>query len=92
MDIILAIVWVLAMVIYSFSSDYVLRFADNKTPALLFIKWSSLLTAMVLSFFLAKAYQSYLHQSGVWVFIGIVFVIITVSKLAFRYWLKRRLG
>lgn len=90
MDIVLVIIWVLAMVLYSFSSDYALNFPNYTSRALPFIKWGSLLVAMVLSFFLAKAYKEHLQGTGVWVFIAVVFVIIVLSKLVFRWVLKRQ--
>ncbi len=90
MNIVLTIVWILAMVLYSFSSDYALNFPNHNNRALPFIRWGSLLLAMALSFYLAQAYQENLQGSGIWVFIGVVFVIITLSKLVFRWVLKRR--
>lgn len=90
MDIALAIVWILSMVLYSFSSDYALRFPNHNTPALPFIRWGSLLIAMGLSFYLAKAYKEHLQGSGIWVFFGVVFVIIVLSKLIFRWVMNRK--
>lgn len=90
MDIILALVWIVAMVLYSFSSDYALTFPNHESRALPFIKWGSLLTAMVLSFYLAKAYQEHLQDTGIWVFMIVVLVVIVLSKLIFRWVIKRR--
>lgn len=90
MDIILAIIWMLAMVLYSFSSDYALNFPQHNNSALPFIRWGSLLVAMALSFYLAKAYQANLQGSGIWVFFGVVFIVIVVAKLIFRWVIKRR--
>ncbi len=90
MDIVLAIVWILAMVLYSFSSDYAINFPNHNNRALPFIRWGSLLFAMGLSAYLAQAYQDNLQGSGFWVFIVVVFVIITLSKLIFKWVIKRR--
>ena len=90
MDIILAIVWIVAMVLYSFSSDYALIFPNHNIPALPFIRWGSLLVAMGLSFYLATVYQANLQGYGIGVFIGVVFVIITLAKLIFRWVIRRR--
>ncbi len=90
MDIFLAIVWILAMVLYSFSSDYAYRFPNHNYAALPYIRWGALLVAMGLSAYLAQAYQENLQDTGIWVFIGVVFVVITVSKLIFQWVIKRR--
>ncbi|WP_352338076.1 hypothetical protein [Psychrobacter sp. 16-MNA-CIBAN-0192] len=90
MDIILAIVWMLAMVLYSFSSDYAVSFPNHNNRALPFIRWGSLLVAMALSAYLAQVYQKNLQGTGIWVFIAVVFVIITLSKLVFKWVIKRR--
>jgi len=90
MDIILAIVWILAMVLYSFSSDYATSFPNHNNGALPFVRWGSLLVAMGLSAYLASAYQANLQGSGIWVFIAVVFVIITLSKLIFKWVINRR--
>lgn len=89
MDIILAIIWVLAMVLHSFSSDYALAFPHRKTRALSYVRWGSILLAIALSAYLAKAYQEYLQDSGIWAFFVVVFIIILLSKLAFKWLLKR---
>lgn len=90
MDIVLAIVWILAMVLYSFSSDYAQYFPDHNNRALPFVRWGSLLVAMGLSGYLAQAYQQHLQGTGIWVFVIVVFVIILLSKLVFKWVLKRR--
>lgn len=90
MDLFFAIVWILAMVLYSFSSDYAYRFPNHSYRALPFIRWGSLLVAMALSAYLATAYQENLQNTGIWVFIAIVFVVITVSKLIFQWVIKRK--
>ena len=90
MDLIIAIVWILAMVLYSFSSDYAVSFPDHNYPALPFVRWGSLLIAMGLSFYFAQAYQANLQGSGIWIFILVVLVIVILSKLAFRWVIKRR--
>ncbi|SNT69393.1 hypothetical protein [Psychrobacter sp. LV10R520-6] len=90
MDIILAIVWILAMVLYSFSSDYAVSFPNHNNSALPFVRWGSLLVAMGLSAYLASAYQANLQGSGIWVFVAVVFVIITLSKLIFKWVINRR--
>ncbi|HAM61759.1 hypothetical protein M0N77_03155 [Psychrobacter sp. AH5] len=90
MDIVLAIVWILAMVLYSFSSDYAQYFPDHNNRALPFVRWGSLLVAMGLSAYLAQAYQQHLQGTGIWVFVIVVFVIIILSKLVFKWVLKRR--
>lgn len=90
MDIVLAIVWILAMVLYSFSSDYAVRFPNHNNRALPFVRWGSLLIAMGLSAYLAQAYQDNLKGNGIWVFIIVVFVIITLSKLVFKWVMNRR--
>ena len=89
MDIVLAIVWILAMVLYSFSSDYAQYFPDHNNRALPFVRWGSLLVAMGLSAYLAQAYQQHLQGTGIWVFVIVVFVIIILSKLVFKWVLKR---
>lgn len=89
MDVILAIVWVLAMMLYSFSSDYTLAFPSYKSQALPFIRWGSLLVAIVLSTYLAMTYRENLVGTGIWVFFIIVFVIILLSKLVFKWMLRR---
>ena len=89
MDIILAVVWVLAMVLHSFSSDYALSFPNRNTRALSYVRWGSILFAIALSAYLAKAYQEYLQDAGIWAFFIIVFIIILLSKLAFKWLLKR---
>lgn len=90
MDIVLAIVWILAMVLHSFSSDYALNFPAHNNRSLPLIRWGSLLVAIGLSAYLAKAYQAHLQGSGIWVFFIIVFVIIALSKIVFRWVLKRQ--
>ncbi|WP_348654392.1 hypothetical protein [uncultured Psychrobacter sp.] len=90
MDTVLAIVWILAMVLYSFSSDYAQYFPDHNNRALPFVRWGSLLVAMGLSAYLAQAYQQHLQGTGIWVFVIVVFVIIILSKLVFKWVLKRR--
>ncbi len=90
MDIILVIVWILAMVLYSFSSDYAVSFPNHNNRALPFVRWGSLLIAMVLSGYLAQAYQDNLKGNGIWVFIVVVFVIITLAKLVFKWVINRR--
>ena len=91
MDIILAIVWILAMVLYSFSSDYVASFPNHNNRAVPYVRWGSLLFAMALSAYLAQAYQENLQGNGMWVFVIVVFVIIALSKIVFRWVLNRRL-
>lgn len=91
MDIVLALIWILAMVLYSFSSDYALSFPNHAHRALPFVRWGSLLVAMALSTYLAMAYQSNLQGNGIWVFIVLVFVIITLSKLVFKWVINRRI-
>lgn len=90
MDIVLAIIWILAMVLYSFSSDYAQRFPNHNNRALPFVRWGSLLIAMALSAYLAQAYRENLQNTGIWVFIAVVFMVITVSKLIFQWVIKRR--
>ncbi|WP_227431117.1 hypothetical protein [Psychrobacter sp. I-STPA6b] len=90
MDIFLAIIWILAMVLYSFSSDYALTFPQHKNKALPFIRWGSLLMAMGLSAYLASAYQQHLQGNGLWVFVIVVFVVIIVAKLIFKWVIRRR--
>ncbi len=90
MDIVLALVWILAMVLYSFSSDYALNFPNHNNQALPYVRWGSLLVAMALSAYLAQAYQENLQGTGIWVFVIMVFVIIILSKLVFKWVLKRR--
>ncbi|WP_367111040.1 hypothetical protein [uncultured Psychrobacter sp.] len=90
MDTFLAIIWILAMVLYSFSSDYAYRFPTHNYHSLPFIRWGSLLVAMGLSAYLAQAYREQLLDTGIWVFIGVVFVVITVSKLIFQWVIKRQ--
>ncbi|WP_201585344.1 hypothetical protein [Psychrobacter jeotgali] len=90
MDIVLAIIWILAMVLYSFSSDYAHHFPAHNNRALPFIRWGSLLVAIALSVYLTQVYQQNLQDTGIWIFIAVVFVIITVSKLIFQWVLKRR--
>lgn len=89
MDIILAIIWVLAMALYSFASDYVLAFPNHQPRALPFVRWGALLVAIVLSTYLAMAYREHLQSTGIWIFFIVVFVIILLSKLAFRWMLRR---
>lgn len=91
MDIILAIVWILAMVLYSFSSDYVANFPNHNNRALPYIRWGALLAAMALSAYLAQVYQENLQGNGMWVFVAVVFVIITLSKVVFKWVINRRL-
>ncbi|AMN49945.1 MULTISPECIES: hypothetical protein [unclassified Psychrobacter] len=90
MDIILVIVWILAMVLYSFSSDYAVSFPNHNNRALPFVRWGSLLIAMILSGYLAQAYQDNLKGNGIWVFIVVVFVVITLAKLVFKWVINRR--
>jgi ABC-type transport system involved in multi-copper enzyme maturation permease subunit len=90
MDIILALVWILAMVLYSFSSDYAVSFPNHNYRALPFIRWGTLLIAMGLSAYLAQAYQQNLQGSGIWVFVVVVFIIIALSKLVFKWVIRRR--
>jgi hypothetical protein len=45
---------------------------------------------MGLSAYLAQAYQQHLQGTGIWVFVIVVFVIIILSKLVFKWVLKRR--
>lgn len=90
MDIVLAIVWILAMVLYSFSSDYATGFPNHNNKSLPFVRWGSLLVAMGLSAYLAQVYKANLQGSGIWVFVAVVFVIITLSKLIFKWVINRR--
>ena len=90
MDIFLAIIWILAMVVYSFSSDYALTFSQHQNKALPFIRWGSLFMAMGLSAYLASAYQENLKGNGIWVFVIVVLVVIVVAKLIFKWVIKRR--
>ncbi len=90
MDIVLAIVWILAMVLYSFSSDYAQHFPNHNNRTLPVVRWGSLLVAMGLSAYLAQAYQENLQGTGIWVFVIVVFVIIILSKLVFKWVLRRR--
>ncbi|MBF2718372.1 hypothetical protein IP510_00565 [Psychrobacter sp. NG254] len=91
MDIILAIVWILAMVLYSFSSDYVTSFPNHNNRAVPYVRWSALLVAMALSAYLAKAYQENLQGNGMWVFVIVVFVVIVLAKIIFKWVINRRL-
>ncbi len=91
MDFILAIVWILAMVLYSFSSDYVASFPNHNNRAVPYVRWGALLVAMALSAYLAKAYQENLQGNGMWVFVIVVFVIIVLAKIVFKWVINRRL-
>ncbi|MGP4865232.1 hypothetical protein ACTXGK_13680 [Psychrobacter sp. T6-5] len=91
MDIILAIIWILAMVLYSFSSDYVASFPNHNNRAVPYVRWGTLLVAMALSAYLAKAYQENLQGNGMWVFVIVVFVIIVLAKVVFKWVINRRL-
>lgn len=91
MDMFLALLWIVAMVLYSFSSDYAISFPNHTQRALPFVRWGSLLLAMGLSAYLAMAYQDNLQGNGIWVFIVVVFVIITLAKLVFKWVINRRL-
>ena len=91
MDIILVIVWILAMVLYSFSSDYVASFPNHNNRAVPYVRWGALLVAMALSAYLAKAYQENLQGNGMWVFVIVVFVIIVLAKIVFKWVINRRL-
>ncbi|MBF0658288.1 hypothetical protein IPZ60_06000 [Psychrobacter sp. NG25] len=91
MDIILAIVWILVMVLYSFSSDYVSKFPNHNNRAVPYVRWGALLVAMALSAYLAKAYRENLQGNGMWVFVIVVFVIIILSKIIFKWVINRRL-
>lgn len=90
MDIALALIWMLAMVVYSFASDYVLRFPKHNMPALPFIRWGALLVAMGLSFYLSKAYKSLFQGTGIWIFFALVFVIVALSKVTFIWLMNRK--
>ena len=91
MDIILAIVWILAMVLYSFSSDYVTSFPNHDNRAVPYVRWGALLVAMALSAYLAQAYQENLQGNGMWVFVIVVFVVIVLAKIIFKWVINRRL-
>jgi len=91
MDIILAIVWILAMVLYSFSSDYVASFPNHNNRAVPYVRWGTLLVAMALSAYLSKAYQENLQGNGMWVFVIVVFVVIVLAKVVFKWVINRRL-
>ncbi|QOD13394.1 hypothetical protein IEE84_03710 [Psychrobacter sp. 28M-43] len=91
MDIILAIVWILAMVLYSFSSDYVASFPNHNNRVVPYVRWGALLVAMALSAYLSKAYQENLQGNGMWVFIIVVFVVIVLAKVVFKWVINRRL-
>lgn len=82
-------VWLFSMVIYSFSSDYAARFLQHgnvKQPkAFSIIRWGSLLVSMGLSAMIAQRYQSHLQGTGLWVFVIVVFTVILLSKLIFRF-------
>ena len=91
MDIILAIVWILAMVLYSFSSDYVANFPNHNNRAVPYVRWGALLAAMALSAYLSKAYQENLQGNGMWVFVIVVFVVIVLAKIVFKWVINRRL-
>ena len=90
MDVVLVIVWILAMVLYSFSSDYALDFPNHTHKELPFVRWGSLIVAMGLSAYLAQAYREYLQDTGIWMFVIGVFVIVILSKLAFKWIFKGR--
>jgi len=91
MDIILAVVWILAMVLYSFSSDYVASFPNHNNGAVPYVRWGALLVAMALSAYLAQAYQENLQGNGMWVFVIVVFVVIVLAKIVFKWVINRRL-
>jgi len=91
MDIILAIVWILAMVLYSFSSDYVASFPNHNNRAVPYVRWGALLVAMALSAYLSKVYQENLQGNGMWVFVIVVFVVIVLAKVVFKWVINRRL-
>lgn len=91
MDIILAIVWILAMVLYSFSSDYVASFPNHNNRAVPYVRWGALLVAMALSAYLAKAYQKNLQGNGIWVFVIVVLIVIVLAKVVFKWVINRRL-
>ena len=91
MDIILAIVLILAMVLYSFSSDYVASFPNHNNRAVPYVRWGALLVAMALSAYLSKAYQENLQGNGMWVFVIVVFVVIVLAKVVFKWVINRRL-
>ncbi|MGE6441001.1 hypothetical protein ACQKC9_05465 [Psychrobacter sp. NPDC078409] len=91
MDIILAIFWILAMVLYSFSSDYVASFPNHNNRAVPYVRWGALLVAMALSAYLSKAYQENLQGNGMWVFVIVVFVVIVLAKVVFKWVINRRL-
>ena len=90
MDIILSIIWILAMVLYSFSSDYVASFPNHQYRVLPFVRWGSLLVAMGLSAYLAQVYQKNLQGSGIWAFMVVVFIIITLTKLGFKWLIHQK--
>ena len=46
---------------------------------------------MALSAYLAKAYQENLQGNGMWVFVIVVFVIIVLAKIVFKWVINRRL-
>lgn len=91
MDILLAIIWLLSMALYSFSSDYAFTFREHNNVAVPLIRWGSLLIAIGLSAYLAQAYQTHLQGNGIWVFVILVFVVITLSKLIFKWVIGRKL-
>lgn len=94
MDWLIVGVWLLSMVIYSFSSDYATRFAQHAefkpNKALTGIRWGSLLMAMALSAVIAQRYQSHLQGAGLWIFVMVVFAVILLSKLIFRFVVLRK--
>lgn len=89
----LALIWVIAMIAYSFAQDYSLTFPEQKRPWLSMVRWGALLVAMGLSGYLAIIYTEKLSGTGVWVFMLVVLVIITLAKIAFRQLVKyQKLG
>ena len=71
-------------------SDYAVRFPNHSHRALPLVRWGSLFMAMGLSAYLAQAYQANLQGSGMWIFLVVVFIIITLSKLAFKWLINRQ--
>lgn len=81
----LTLLWILAMIAYSFAGDYARSFPNHGNKTIPLVRWGSLILAMGLSLQLAVRYQDKVSANNMWIFVIVGFVVIILSKLLFRH-------
>ncbi len=90
MTILLTVVWILAMMVYSFMADYARTFPNHHNKTIPLFRWGSLILAMALSFQLASRFKGQLTTNGMWFFMLTAFGVIILSKFIFRAYIKHK--